>query len=206
VETSTHPLFPPDGPKVNYRLPGFLAKFMELQQVMWTTNAGLTDRHTYDSRPDSWPRLRRGINFWVKDHRQIYLVGNPLVWYLSSAAVFAYIAVRAFLILRAKRGYRDFDNTKVVKYDSLCGFLFIGWSLHYFPFFIMGRQLFLHHYLPALYFAILLSCCVFRLGHLYSTPSSPSADRRRFDHYCYMEFPTFQPPYVWESVDQAEVS
>jgi len=50
-----------------------------------------------------------------------------------------------------------------VKYDSLCGFLFIGWSLHYIPFFIMGRQLFLHHYLPALYFAILLSCCIFDL-------------------------------------------
>lgn len=28
---------------------------------MWITNAGLTDRHTYDSRPDAWPRLRRGI-------------------------------------------------------------------------------------------------------------------------------------------------
>ena len=28
---------------------------------MWATNAGLTDRHTYDSRPDAWPRLRRGI-------------------------------------------------------------------------------------------------------------------------------------------------
>ena len=28
---------------------------------MWTTNAGLTDRHNFDSRPDSWPRLRRGI-------------------------------------------------------------------------------------------------------------------------------------------------
>ena len=28
---------------------------------MWTTNAGLTDRHAYDSRPLSWPRLRRGI-------------------------------------------------------------------------------------------------------------------------------------------------
>lgn len=79
VETSTHELctsfsIPPgnqladnncivaeDAPKVNYKLPGFLAKFWELQQVMWTTNAGLTDRHTYDSRPDSWPRLRRGI-------------------------------------------------------------------------------------------------------------------------------------------------
>ena len=42
-------------------MPGFLAKFWELQKVMWITNAGLTDRHVYDSRPHQWPRLRRGI-------------------------------------------------------------------------------------------------------------------------------------------------
>ncbi|GLB33233.1 hypothetical protein LshimejAT787_0101175 [Lyophyllum shimeji] len=163
IETSVHPNQPVDAEKVNYKLPGFFAKFLELQQVMWTTNAGLTDRHTYDSRPDAWPRLRRGINFWVKDHRQIYLIGNPMVWWLSTFAVVAYAAIRGFLILRAQRGYRDFDNTKVVKYDSLCGFLFIGWSLHYFPFFLMARQLFLHHYFPALYFAVLLSCAAFDL-------------------------------------------
>lgn len=52
---------PDSAPKVNYKLPGFISKFLELQQVMWTTNAGLTDRHMYDSRPDAWPRLRRGI-------------------------------------------------------------------------------------------------------------------------------------------------
>ncbi|KAF8075850.1 glycosyltransferase family 39 protein [Lyophyllum atratum] len=163
VETAMHPNLPEDAPKVNYKLPGFFAKFMELQQVMWTTNAGLTDRHTYDSRPDSWPRLRRGINFWVKDHRQIYLIGNPIVWWLSTFAVASYAAIRGFLVLRAQRGYRDFDNTKVVKYDSLCGFLFVGWALHYFPFFLMSRQLFLHHYFPALYFAVLLSCAGFDL-------------------------------------------
>ncbi|KAF9544586.1 glycosyltransferase family 39 protein [Agrocybe pediades] len=163
IETATHPMLPPDAPKVNYKLPGFFAKFWELQQVMWTTNAGLTDRHAYDSRPDSWPLLRRGINFWVKDHRQIYLIGNPLVWYLSTLSIAAYAAVRGFLILRAKRGFRDFDNTKVVKYDALCGFLAMGWALHYLPFFLMGRQLFLHHYFPALYYAILLSCSVFDL-------------------------------------------
>jgi len=130
---------------------------------MWTTNAGLTDRHTFDSRPDSWPRLRRGINFWVKDHTQIYLIGNPMIWWLSSLAIFSYIAVRGLLILRAKRGFRDFDNSKVVKYDGVCGFLFLGWFLHYFPFYLMGRQLFLHHYLPALYFGILLLSSVFDL-------------------------------------------
>ena len=52
---------------------------------------------------------------------------------------------------------------KVLKYDALCGFLFTGWALHYFPFFLMSRQLFLHHYLPALYFAVLLLCSVFDL-------------------------------------------
>jgi len=52
---------PENAPKVNYRLPGFLSKFLELQVVMWRTNAGLTDRHSYDSRPHQWPGLRRGI-------------------------------------------------------------------------------------------------------------------------------------------------
>lgn len=51
----------PTAERVNYRKPGFVAKFLELQKVMWTTNAGLTDRHAYDSRPWSWPILRRGI-------------------------------------------------------------------------------------------------------------------------------------------------
>jgi len=161
VESSDHPNMPPDAPRVNYRKLSFFSKFFELQQVMWRTNAGLTDRHTFDSRPSSWPRLRRGINFWVKDHRQIYLLGNPMIWFLSTASIAGYVAVRGLLILRAQRGYRDFENTKVVKYDTLCGFLFMGWGLHYLPFFLMSRQLFLHHYLPALYFAILLLCVVF---------------------------------------------
>ncbi|KAF8505073.1 glycosyltransferase family 39 protein [Hysterangium stoloniferum] len=165
IETNLHPaLSEKTAEKVNYRKPGFLSKFFELQYVMWTTNAGLTDRHSYDSRPSSWPRLTRGINFWVKDNRQIYLIGNPVVWWLSTFAVLAYAAVRGLLILRAKRGYQDFNHSVVVKYDQLCGFLALGWGLHYFPFFLMQRQLFLHHYFPALYFSILLFCGVFDLA------------------------------------------
>ena len=51
----------PGDEMVNYNKPSFMAKFLELQAVMWRTNAGLTDRHAYDSRPPSWPLLRRGI-------------------------------------------------------------------------------------------------------------------------------------------------
>ncbi|KDN48044.1 hypothetical protein RSAG8_03060, partial [Rhizoctonia solani AG-8 WAC10335] len=124
-------------------------------------SVGLSERHAFDSRPSSWPRLQRGINFWVKDHKQIYLIGNPFVWYTSTIAILSYAIFRGFLILREKRGYKDFHNTTLVKYDQLCAFLVTGWALHYFPFFLMSRQLFLHHYFPALYFAILMTCAVF---------------------------------------------
>jgi hypothetical protein len=33
---------------------------------MWTTNQGLTERHAFDSRPEHWPVLRRGIVSFVK--------------------------------------------------------------------------------------------------------------------------------------------
>lgn len=42
---------PPDTERVNYRRPGFFAKFMELNKVMWDVNKGLTSSHPYDSRP-----------------------------------------------------------------------------------------------------------------------------------------------------------
>jgi dolichyl-phosphate-mannose-protein mannosyltransferase len=39
-------------------------------------------------------------------------------------------------------------GTRSRLYNST-GFFFLTWAAHYIPFFIMGRQLFLHHYLPA---------------------------------------------------------
>ncbi len=64
-------------------------------------------------------------------------------------------------MLRAQRGYGDLKDSRVRFYDQTCGFLALGWGLHYLPFFLMNRQLFLHHYLPALYFSILILAVVF---------------------------------------------
>ncbi|OCF73163.1 dolichyl-phosphate-mannose-protein mannosyltransferase [Kwoniella mangroviensis CBS 8886] len=161
IETNEHAQLPYDADKVNYEQPSFFDKFSELNAVMWRTNAGLTERHAYDSRPQSWPVLRRGINFWVQNHRQVYLLGNPMIWWSSTLAIAAYLGIRGLMVLRAKRGYRDLHQPKIAFYDEVCAYLVISWALHYLPFFLMQRQLFLHHYLPALYFAVLLFCTVF---------------------------------------------
>jgi dolichyl-phosphate-mannose-protein mannosyltransferase len=51
---------------------------------------------------------------WVSEHRQTYLIGNPFVWWSSTASVITYILVRGFLILRTKGGFRESGNSKDV--------------------------------------------------------------------------------------------
>jgi hypothetical protein len=41
--------------------------------------------------------------------------------------------------------------------SSACGWLFLGWALHYVPFWAMGRVLYFHHYFPALLFSSMLT-------------------------------------------------
>ncbi|KAG0097936.1 hypothetical protein BGZ93_001569, partial [Podila epicladia] len=62
------------------------------------------------------------------------------------------------------RGFKDDFSGLREYYELTGGFFFMAWAFHYLPFFLMGRQLFLHHYLPALYFAILLLSVTFDLG------------------------------------------
>ncbi|KAF2275062.1 dolichyl-phosphate-mannose-protein mannosyltransferase 1 [Westerdykella ornata] len=161
IEANYHPKLKEDAEKVNYRKPGFLGKFWELQKVMWRTNAGLVESHAWDSRPPSWPILRRGINFWGKHNRQIYLIGNPLIWWTSTAIIGLYVIIKGLAVLRWQRGYKDYSNVTFKRFDYEVGTSILGWAFHYFPFYLMARQLFLHHYLPALYFAVMALCQVY---------------------------------------------
>jgi dolichyl-phosphate-mannose-protein mannosyltransferase len=161
IEYNEHPQLGAEAEKVNYVHPGFFGKFWELQKVMWRTNAGLVESHAWDSRPGSWPILRRGINFWGKDNRQIYLIGNPVVWYSSTLAVVIYVLFKGIAVLRWQRSFRDYDDATFKRFDYEIGTSVLGWALHYFPFYLMQRQLFLHHYFPALYFAVMAFCQIY---------------------------------------------
>ncbi|KAK4125133.1 glycosyltransferase family 39 protein [Parathielavia appendiculata] len=161
IESNDHPKLGPNAETVNYANPGFFGKFWELQKVMWKTNAGLVESHAWDSRPPSWPILRRGINFWGRDHRQIYLIGNPVIWWSATAAILLYVLFKGIAVLRWQRSCDDYSIPVFKRFDYEIGTSVLGWALHYFPFYLMQRQLFLHHYFPALYFAIMAFCQIY---------------------------------------------
>ncbi|KAK9238939.1 Dolichyl-phosphate-mannose-protein mannosyltransferase-domain-containing protein [Lipomyces kononenkoae] len=129
----------------------FIKKWLELQIAMFRHNNALTSSHPYSSLPPEWPFMLRGVSFWTKNESraQIYLVGNPLGWWFASCclAVLSGVFV-ADQLTRRRRYYVLAENVRNRLYNS-AGFFLLAWAAHYFPFYIMGRQLFLHHYLPA---------------------------------------------------------
>jgi len=168
IEANEHPILStmPEH-RIKIRKPWFLEKVFELQKVMFNVNNGLVSSHPFDSRPTSWPTLQRGISFWSSKEdnssgpkRSIYLIGNPLVWKtcLIGILVTPIILVVRALVLQRGANFAGFASPSWVKRTDALALLWIGWFLHWAPFFIMDRQLFLHHYLPALYVSALLTC------------------------------------------------
>ncbi|KAI9224935.1 Dolichyl-phosphate-mannose-protein mannosyltransferase-domain-containing protein [Blastocladiella britannica] len=148
---------PKDPQGEGLKKPSFLSKFAELQSAMLSHNAALTKPHPYQSPPHYWPVIWRGISFWQdsKD-KQIYLLPNPIAWWFATAMIGIYAASWALERLAERRGiYFDREAANQMHYST--GFLFVAWALHYLPFYLMGRSLFLHHYLPAAIIAAMIA-------------------------------------------------
>jgi dolichyl-phosphate-mannose-protein mannosyltransferase len=157
----------------------FFSKYFELQSVMLSQNNALTKPHPYQSRPESWPFLTRGISFWEnKDtEQQIYLLGNPFSYFISIVAFMTYSAVWIVDRLMEHRGIHQLYSKVRLWWDRTAGFLFISYLLHYLPFFIMGRSLFLHHYLPASIFGFMCVGALAEFLCLYTFPSEEDAKK-----------------------------
>ncbi|KAI9472748.1 Dolichyl-phosphate-mannose--protein mannosyltransferase 4 [Coemansia sp. RSA 989] len=145
---------------------GFMAKFIELQGLMIRHNNALTTVHPFQSTPITWPLLLRGISFWTdKDsRRQIYLLGNPVGWWTANCALLLYGMLVVALAVLERRNAPVVDSIVYRHMLRSTGFLAAAWIWHYAPFFLMGRSLFLHHYLPASIFAYMVTAAVYQFA------------------------------------------
>ncbi|KAJ9068761.1 Dolichyl-phosphate-mannose--protein mannosyltransferase 4 [Entomophthora muscae] len=142
----------------------FFFKFIELQRQMLAKNSQISADHPFATRPWQWPFTHRGCSYWTRDatKEQIYLLGNPIGYWVGTGVAIlflVYVAVDQLFMRRGIDTLRPLFRKRV--YNSGL-FLVMGYLLHYLPFFPMGRQLFLHHYLPALIFKYLLLGAAFQ--------------------------------------------
>lgn len=137
----------------------FFKKWWELQFLMFHHNNQLTSEHPFASQPDSWPLSLSGVSFWNDNEakQQIFFIGNIVGFWLEVCFLAIYVGlVLADQVTRRRNIILVNDKARSRLYNTL-GFLFIGWCAHYLPFFLMNRQKFLHHYLPAHLIAALFS-------------------------------------------------
>ncbi|KAJ5686218.1 hypothetical protein N7536_008837 [Penicillium majusculum] len=159
VESHTNDRLPPGDPG-SYKSP-FLKDFIHLNVAMMTSNNALVpDPDKQDdlaSKFWQWPILNVGLRMcsWDDSVVKYYLLGNPLVYWGSTAALGGFGLLFLWYLLRWQRGYNDLSNEEIshIHYSGL--YPVIGWVLHYLPFIIMARVTYVHHYYPALYYAIL---------------------------------------------------
>lgn len=148
--------------RVEYEPLGFFGKFLEFNARMWTTHKSLTGSHPFESRPSEWPLLKRGIAFFGQKNSTIYLFGNFFTWWGGFLSLLTLGALYTFYLLLNQRGsYQRGSFSDIDELMDTSMFLLIGYVFHIVPFFFFSRQLYLHHYLPALYFALLALAWLF---------------------------------------------
>lgn len=145
----------------------FWEKFEELQIKMLFSGQEGQNSHMYSSDPVDWPLMSRGIAYWVSSdsNAQVHLLGNIAIWYSGTACLIIYSSFLIFYMLRRRRMCFDISQEEWHKFSNIGSTLLAGYLLHFLPFIFVGRTLFLHHYLPAFIFKVLLTAAT--IEHLY---------------------------------------
>ncbi|CAN6652047.1 dolichyl-phosphate-mannose--protein mannosyltransferase 2 [Trichomonascus vanleenenianus] len=140
----------------------FLRDFVQLNFAMMASNNALVpDPDKQDdlaSQAWEWPILHVGLRLcgWGSDNVRYFLLGHPTTTWMSTAGLGLFGIMTLLYICRWQRQYVDFNNREIEHY-AIAGIIpALGWFFHYLPFVVMGRVKYVHHYLPALYFAILV--------------------------------------------------
>ena len=128
--------------------------------MMTSNNALVPDPDKQDdlaSKWWQWPILNVGLRMCSWDDKIVkyFLLGNPMVYWGSTVSLGVFALITAWYLVRWQRGYKDLSLKEIdhIHYSGL--YPVLGWFLHYLPFVVMARVTYVHHYYPALYFAIL---------------------------------------------------
>ncbi|TFK63763.1 glycosyltransferase family 39 protein [Pluteus cervinus] len=160
VESHWNDRLPPGEHKL-YRS-SFIRDFWHLNVAMMTSNNALIpDPDKEDilaSQPFDWPFLNLGLRMcgWGDTQTKYYLMGTPVIWWGGSISLMASLGVLGIYLLRIQRKYIDMEPREWEHFLYVGKIAFFGWCFHFLPFLIMGRVTYLHHYLPTLYFSVLM--------------------------------------------------
>jgi dolichyl-phosphate-mannose-protein mannosyltransferase len=117
IELHVNPKLPVVGKNV-YKS-SFFRDFIELNVAMWGSNNALTpdpdkEPSQLESKPYHWPLMVRGLRMcgWSDSDVKYYLLGNPFIWWGTTAALIGLSLTCIVAYIRRARGHNDFSSRK----------------------------------------------------------------------------------------------
>jgi dolichyl-phosphate-mannose-protein mannosyltransferase len=130
----------------------FFHKFIQLNQEMYDANKTLTATHPYGSHWYTWPLELRPIYYWegyAQDNGtqgNIYLLGNPVIWWGLWIAIVGGLAY-------AWAARRRLQPTTIAAL-ALAG---VAYLINLLPFVAVSRVMFLYHYFFSFAFSLIFA-------------------------------------------------
>ncbi|MDY6937028.1 MAG: phospholipid carrier-dependent glycosyltransferase [Cyanobacteriota bacterium] len=146
------------------------------QQILSYHQTGVgtgSDVHPYCSRWYTWPLMLRSISYFYErsTHSEpnsiipplprylsegiydVHLLGNPILWWLSSAAILIFVCQFIEKILESISS--KYGSLNLTKDDFIIVYLMMNYAANFLPWIFVRRCTFLYLYMSALVFAIL---------------------------------------------------
>ncbi|KAK4537719.1 hypothetical protein CDCA_CDCA14G3744 [Cyanidium caldarium] len=157
----------------NATKPNFFKLVWQLNAEMYRANKAILDEHEWQSKWITWPYTGRGLLYWNRWQEgsidadgkvlepgtamQIYLLGNPLLFWMTLAVVLLTIVALPFALRwLAHARHRPAARSRIQQHLRVAVFLLLGYALGLLPYAPIARSTFIYHYLPPLLFAELL--------------------------------------------------
>ena len=137
----------------------FWQKFVELNQKMYFYSSTLKTGHQDTSRWYQWPLMKKPVWYWTKNLNNrianIYLIGNPLIWWLVAVILPITFFILFFKKIKGKIFYPA-PSSALVRWPPIIYLLLLGYFVNLLPFIFISRAAFLYHYLITFTFGILI--------------------------------------------------
>ena len=147
----------------------FWELFIYLNKRMVQSNASIKKRHTWESDWYQWIVNWRGVLYFLRKEdvdgkqmrTQIYLLGNPVVIYLTLMCVVSFAVIVMFSVRYREMFKMRASYSQVTWLRSTGTFLLSGWLCNLLPYILVDRAAFIYHYMPGLFYGQLLTGVMF---------------------------------------------
>lgn len=129
----------------------FFENIIHIHKTMLSANANLTATHPDMSMWWGWPWMHSPLFYWVDKGRAIYLVGNPLIWWLISLLFITFIVLLLLMKISNLIIKHNTDGHSRPQF----WLVLTAYAASFFPLIAVSRPLFLYHYFTPLIFSII---------------------------------------------------